>query len=240
MRGLRGCASDCCPCSIVGHAASASPATGPPDTGAGSHTKAVRSVEEGRRGLRLLGRRWQTLEADHVAVWQEQAGPESDASWAPAQGAAGLCTSDPLKGRQDWARALLPRGHPHAPGPWPPRKTRDQRICLLGTVPITLAMRPLGALPKNSRDLSVFCYQEVGGDVVLSFTMLDDQIVLHGPMGVFPVGSAWKTTAAVQCGDASLKTRAQTEQCSYGLRRFLETGHVHSTKKACACSLQHA
>ena len=51
MRGLRGCASDCCPCSIVGHAPWASPATGPPDTGAGSHTEAARSVEEGRRGL---------------------------------------------------------------------------------------------------------------------------------------------------------------------------------------------
>ena len=34
--------------------------------------------------------------------------------------------------------------------------------------------------------------------------MLDDQLVLHGPMGAFPVGSAWETTEAVQCGDASL------------------------------------
>ena len=40
--------------------------------------------------------------------------------------------------------------------------------------------------------------------MVLSFTMLDDQLVLHGPMGAFPVGSAWETTEAVQCGDASL------------------------------------
>ena len=82
---------------------------------------------ESEASIRLLGRRWQALEADHVAAWREQAGSESDASWAPAQGAAWLCTSDPLKGRQDWARALLHRGHPHAPGPWPPRKTRDQK-----------------------------------------------------------------------------------------------------------------
>ena len=33
--------------------------------------------------------------------------------------------------------------------------------------------------------------------MVLSFTM-------HGPMGAFPVGSAWETTKAVQCGNASL------------------------------------
>ena len=33
--------------------------------------------------------------------------------------------------------------------------------------------------------------------MVLSFTMLDDQLA-------FPVGSAWETTEAVQCGDASL------------------------------------
>ena len=70
--------------------------------------------------------------------------------------------------------------------------------------PLLLTLRLDGLSPKNSRDLSVFCYQEVGGDVVLSFTMLDAQIVLRGPMGVFPVGSAWETTAAVQCGDASL------------------------------------
>ena len=58
MRGLRGCASDCCPCSIVGHAPWPSPATGPPDTGAGSHTEAARSVEGGRRGLHSTPRRW--------------------------------------------------------------------------------------------------------------------------------------------------------------------------------------
>ena len=70
--------------------------------------------------------------------------------------------------------------------------------------PLLLALRLDGLGPKTSRDLSVFCYQEIGGDVVLSFTMLDDQLVLHGPMGAFPVGSAWETTEAVQCGDASL------------------------------------
>ena len=40
--------------------------------------------------------------------------------------------------------------------------------------------------------------------MVLSFTMLDDQLVLHGPMGAFLVGSAWETTEAVHCGGASL------------------------------------
>ena len=70
--------------------------------------------------------------------------------------------------------------------------------------PLLLALRLDGLGPKTSRDLSVFCYQEIGGDVVLSFTMLDDQLVLHGPMGAFPVGSAWETSEAVQCGDASL------------------------------------
>ena len=40
--------------------------------------------------------------------------------------------------------------------------------------------------------------------MVLSFTMLDDQLVLHGPMGAFPVGSAWETTEAVHCGGTSL------------------------------------
>ena len=40
---------------------------------------------EGEASIQLLGRRWQ---ADHVAAWREQAGSESDASWAPAQGAA--------------------------------------------------------------------------------------------------------------------------------------------------------
>ena len=34
--------------------------------------------------------------------------------------------------------------------------------------------------------------------------MLDDQLVLHGFMGAFPVGSAWETTEAVHCGGASL------------------------------------
>ena len=33
--------------------------------------------------------------------------------------------------------------------------------------------------------------------------MLDDQLV-HGPMGAFPVGSAWETTEAVHCGGAFL------------------------------------
>ena len=51
-------------------------------------------------------------------------------------------------------------------------------MSILGTVPITSAMRPRGRI--------------------------DDQLVLHGPMGAFPVGSAWETTEAVQCGDASL------------------------------------
>ena len=37
----------------------------------------------------------------------------------------------------------------------------------------------------------------------MSFTMLDNQL-LHGPMGAFPVGSAWETTEAVQSGGASL------------------------------------
>ena len=124
MRGLRGCASDCCPCSIVGHAPWASPATGPPDTGAGSHTEAARSVEEGRRGLGPPVAGVGDCPRGRLA---EQAGARSDASWAPAQGAAWLCTSDPLKGRPNWARALLHRGHPHALGPWPPRKTRGQK-----------------------------------------------------------------------------------------------------------------
>ena len=105
--------------------------------------------KEGEASIRLLGRRWQTLEADRVAVWQEQAGPESDASWAPAQGAAGLCTSDPLKGRQDWARALLPRGHPHAPGPWPPRKTRDQEASPHCTAAVVSHAEPTGKTPMG-------------------------------------------------------------------------------------------
>ena len=40
--------------------------------------------------------------------------------------------------------------------------------------------------------------------MVLSFMMLDDQLVLHGPMGAFPVDSAWETTEAAHCGGASL------------------------------------
>ena len=48
--------------------------------------------------------------------------------------------------------------------------------------PLLLALRLDGLGPKTSRDLSVFCYQEIGGDVVLSFTMLDDRLVLHSPM----------------------------------------------------------
>ena len=36
--------------------------------------------------------------------------------------------------------------------------------------PLLLALRLDGLGPKTSRDLSVFCYQEIGGDVVLSFT----------------------------------------------------------------------
>ena len=36
----------------------------------------------------LLGRRWQVLGTDPVAAWREQAGSGSDASWAPAPGAA--------------------------------------------------------------------------------------------------------------------------------------------------------
>ena len=129
MRGLRGCASDCCPCSIVGHAPRASPATGPPDTGAGSHTE---------------------------TAWSAR--PPFD-SWA----AGSLTRAKAL------TVALAP---PSATGPLGMLQTASARLfgrldrnlrspslalriwmSLLGTVPITSAMRPRGrSCPWRSRD----------------------------------------------------------------------------------------
>ena len=56
-----------------------------PQTLAQGPTRRQHAVEEGEASIRLLGRRWQAVGAD---LKREQAGSESDASWAPAQGAA--------------------------------------------------------------------------------------------------------------------------------------------------------
>ena len=224
---------------------------------------------EGEASIRLLGRRWQVLGTAPVAAWREQAGAGSDASWAPAQGAAWLCTSDPLKGRPNWARALLHTIHPHAPGPWPPRKTRGQKPAR-------------GKRPHIVRSLPCRTYREgthgaVQHELVVKHREGQDHIASD-----FLIAEHRKVTASFRAepiqaereqeGFLSVphfqgerqgqllprgrmadvmgsvprmliqirKARAHTEQCSNGLRRFLEAGHVQPTKKARARCLQHA
>ena len=61
-------------------------------------------------------------------------------------------------------------------------------------------LRLAGLSPRTGRDLTVFCYQEVGGDSVLSFKSDQGRLLLHGQAGTFPVGAAWSTSDPVGCG----------------------------------------
>ena len=51
-----------------------------------------------------------------------------------------------------------------------------------------------------ANDLSVFCYQEVGGDEVLSFLNDNGQLVLYARPGTFPAGTAWDGSDPIHCG----------------------------------------
>ena len=71
--------------------------------------------------------------------------------------------------------------------------------------PEIFALRLAGLSPKTSSDLSVFCYQEVGGDEVLSFLSENGQLMLYGRPGTFPVGEAWDSSDSVHCGETCIE-----------------------------------